>query len=121
MEAEHRVQLDLLKAFQEALGRPDGGPAAEVLLRQLLDYSEAHFMSEQILMREHAYPGYEAHVGEHDHLLEELRQITLDRDRGDAARLREKASRVQAWLSDHLRTMDHRLEEYLVELRSGFL
>jgi hemerythrin len=121
MEAEHRVQLDLLKAFQEALGRKDGRAAAAVLLRQLLDYSEAHFMSEQILMREHAYPGYEAHVAEHDGLLEQMRQIALEQDGDDAAALERRAARVEEWLVGHMRTTDHGLEEYMVELRSGSL
>ncbi len=121
MEAEHRVQLGLLKAFHEALGRADGRAAAGVLLHQLLDYSEAHFVSEQILMREHAYPGYEGHVAEHDRLLEQLRQIVLDWDRGDTVSLEQRAKRVEDWLLGHIRTTDHRLEQYMVELRSGSL
>jgi hemerythrin len=46
------------------------------LLERLLEYSRVHFLSEQILMRLHAYPDYEAHVIEHDRMLgamEELR------------------------------------------------
>lgn len=121
MEAEHRVQLGLLKAFQEVLGRPEGREAAGVLLRQLLDYSEAHFVSEQILMREHAYPGYEAHVAEHDRLLEQMRRIVLEWESGDTAALGQEAVRVEEWLALHMRTTDHRLEQYMVELRSGSL
>lgn len=121
MEAEHRIQLGLLKAFQEALGRPEGLEKAGVLLRQLLDYSEAHFLSEQILMREHAYPGYEEHVAEHDRLLEQMRQIVREWEAGDRASLGHKAARVEEWLVVHMRTVDHRLEQYMVELRSGSL
>jgi hemerythrin len=121
MEAEHRVQLGLLKAFHEALGRKGGREAAAVLLRQLLDYSEAHFLSEQILMREHAYPGYEAHVAEHDRLLDQLRNMVKDWDRDETEVLDRRATHVEDWLHVHMRTTDHKLEEYLQELRSGSL
>lgn len=119
MEAEHRVQLGLLKAIHGALSREDGRAAAAVLARQLLDYSEAHFLSEQILMREHAYPGYQAHVAEHDHLLDQLRRMTLEWERDDVAVVDRRAARIEDWLLAHMRTTDHSLEQYLVELKAG--
>jgi hemerythrin-like metal-binding protein len=118
MEAEHRIQLRLLAKVQEALVRQSGRDGAAVLLRQLLDYSEAHFLSEQILMREHSYPGYEAHVAEHDQLLEKLRVMVVEWESGHPAALAERASRVEDWLLAHMRTTDHALERYFLELRA---
>jgi hemerythrin-like metal-binding protein len=117
VQAEHEIQLGLLRKMRERVARPDGGAAAAILARQLLDYSEAHFLSEQILMREHAYPGYEAHVAEHDHLLEQLRLLVLDWDAGDGGTLAEHVARVEDWVLVHMTTTDHSLVEYLLEVR----
>ena len=76
MEAEHRVQLELLQGLQEALaGGGEDRTESAARLKQLLEYSEAHFLSEQLLMRLHAYPAYEEHVQEHDRLIGTLRTL----------------------------------------------
>jgi hemerythrin-like metal-binding protein len=115
VEAEHRVQLDLVRALKEALARGDGDRSAPVhLLRQLLDYSEAHFLSEQLLMRLYAYPAYEEHVLEHDRLIGTLRDISSDwAEGGEAAG--NLLARVEDWLLTHMKTTDEALQAYLAE------
>jgi hemerythrin len=120
VEAEHRIQLKLLKVLLDALGRAAEDPArCGVLIRQLLDYSEAHFLSEQVLMREKAYPGYEQHAREHDGLLSELRRLAASWDMGEAGAAADVARRVEGWLLVHMRTTDHSLTLYLAELAAG--
>jgi hemerythrin len=115
VNAEHRVQLDLLLALKEALARGDGDRSgSEGVLRQLLDYSEAHFLSEQLLMRLYAYPAYEEHVQEHDRLIGTLRDISVDwAEGGEAAG--NLLVRVEEWLLTHMSTTDEALEAYLAE------
>jgi hemerythrin len=115
VEAEHRVQLDLVRALRESLARGDGERSASAdLLRQLLDYSEAHFLSEQLLMRLYAYPAYEEHVQEHDRLVKTLRDISSDWEQGGEA-AGNLLGRVEEWLLTHMRTTDGALEAYLAE------
>jgi hemerythrin len=56
VEAEHRVQLDLVRALREALDKGEDRSSTSALLRQLRDYSDAHFLSEQLLMRDGPRP-----------------------------------------------------------------
>jgi hemerythrin-like metal-binding protein len=115
VEAEHRVQLDLVRALRETLTRGDEDrTASSDLLRQLLDYSEAHFLSEQLLMRLYAYPAYEEHVHEHDRLIERLRGISSDWAEGGGAAV-DLLARVEDWLVTHMSTTDRALEGYLAE------
>jgi hemerythrin len=116
VEAEHRVQLELLRNVREALARGDEDRSVSAdLLRQLLDYSEAHFLSEQLLMRLHAYPAYEEHVQEHDRLIESLRTLSEDWSRGEGEAAGNLLGRVEDWLLTHMKTTDEVLAGYLAE------
>jgi hemerythrin len=117
VEAEHQVQLELVHALKDALeaGENDAASGAvPALLRRLVDYSEAHFLSEQLLMRLYAYPAYADHVLEHDRLIGELRAIaeSWEKGGGDPAGL---LARVEQWLLAHMATTDKALEAYLTE------
>jgi hemerythrin-like metal-binding protein len=115
VEAEHRVQLDLVRALREGLEKGEDRASTSSLLRQLLDYSDAHFLSEQILMRLHAYPAYEDHVGEHDRLVAELRTLADGWEKGEGEPAGRLLRRVEEWLVTHMTTADQALEAYLAE------
>ena len=114
MEAEHKLLHDLLHALQSALTENSDDEVTE-LLGRFEDVANLHFMEEQLLMRLHAYPGYEAHLQEHDHLIAELgelsRRITA-REFTDAA---TAAKSLEDWLMTHMNTTDAALETYLEE------
>jgi hemerythrin len=114
--AEHQVQMDLLRALRDTLGRGDEGRSASGgLLKQLLDYSEAHFLSEQLLMRLYAYPAYEEHVQEHDRLIGDLRDLSVAWTEGESEAAGSLLARVEDWLLTHMSTTDKALEGYLAE------
>lgn len=115
MEGEHRVQLELLRALKEALGRSEERAAASALLAQLLEYSDAHFLSEQLLMRLHAYPAYEHHVQEHERLVDELRSTVAAWEKGAGEEVGGLLQHVEEWLLVHMTTTDTALETYLAE------
>jgi hemerythrin-like metal-binding protein len=120
VQAEHEIQLKLLNVLRQALARPEPDRArCGVLIRQLLDYSEAHFLSEQLLMRQIAYPGYEQHVQQHDLLLAELRGLAEaweEAGGSGAGAAAELARQLEEWLLVHMRTADHSLTLYVTEL-----
>jgi hemerythrin-like metal-binding protein len=115
VEAEHRVQLDLVRALREALEKGEDLSSTSALLRQVLDYSDAHFLSEQLLMRLYAYPAYEDHVQEHDRLIEELRTTAGSWERGEGEAAGNLLRRVEEWLLVHMTTTDKVLEAYLAD------
>jgi len=88
-------------------------PRIDALLQQLEDFTNAHFLAEQLLMRLHAYPGYEAHQQEHDQLMQELEELSQgirDESSPDPARATEDLER---WLLTHIQSEDQALAEYL--------
>lgn len=119
MDGEHRVQVGLLRALRDAVLQNRPAADAEEILETLLDYSKVHFTSEQLLMRLHAYPGYQAHLAEHDdavvkveHLREAVRtgrnELTLD-----------ALDTLTHWLVDHIRRTDRALGSFVNRLDPG--
>ena len=119
IDAEHRIQTGLIDAMHDAIrqGR-EPGQVAEIL-EQLLDYSRVHFLSEQLLMRLHAYPGYEDHVGEHERMvtaMEDLQQAHRD---GTGGYTPEAIESLRALLIGHICGKDADLGRHMATTGLG--
>ena len=115
-DREHEVQLGLLQALCSAVGdHRDAGSVMEIL-DQLIAYSEAHFMSEELLMRLKSYDDYEDHVDEHIHMLDMLSQIAAGHAAGHSSLVSGKAAEVLGFIGNHIATRDRRFADFV---RSG--
>lgn len=103
-DAEHGIQLGLLDATITALAE-DASSATE-LLEQLYTYSEAHFLSEQLLMRMAARANYEGHVEEHSGLMQDLDNVRTQVAEGQRDDAHATLEAHQARLLEHIRSWD---------------
>lgn len=115
VDAEHREQLDRMVRLRDAI--LGGGNPESIAddLESLTDYVDAHFTSEQILMREQAYPDYAAHVREHDTAVELLRNLEIRVRSGDATASAEVLTALKGWLVSHIDRADRALAGFLLE------
>jgi hemerythrin len=113
LDAEHRVQLGLITALQQALEQGSERPVVDEILDQLVAYTNAHFMSEQLLMRLYAYPYYESHTQEHDHLIEQVQALQERYQARDLQMTLQTSAVLKEWLLSHIEGLDHGLRDYL--------
>jgi len=113
LDVEHQLQVRLLEALRAAVAA--GRPRAEqqALLQQLADASNVHFMSEELLMRLHAWERYDQHTEEHRRLLEELAGLRAVFDAGGAEAAAVAVEALQRWLAGHVRGMDRAFADYV--------
>jgi hemerythrin-like metal-binding protein len=109
VEAEHALQYKLLGEAERLLQSGDRAAAREVIV-QLHSYSDAHFASEQVLMRLHSYPGYAAHEREHGELLHALEALLGSLDAED---LSGAAATLRRWLTSHIHHSDQSFLEFM--------
>ena len=109
VEAEHALQYKLLSEAERLLTEGNTDAAREVV-QQLHDYSEAHFGSEQVLMRLHSYPGYQSHLREHGDLLTALRQLLAGVGTGPAT---ASAADLRRWLTSHVHHADQAFLDFM--------
>jgi hemerythrin len=116
MDDEHLVQLGLIDALVEALGDASANDSPAELLARFVDFTELHFMSEQVLMRQHAYPEYAEHVADHEALIERLHALRDGLADGDDTPSTEQALRIKGEMMGHIRNRDAALHAYLADL-----
>lgn len=112
-DREHQVQTGLLKALCDAAGEGGDAAAAGEILEQLIAYSEAHFMSEELLMRLNSYDDYEDHVDDHVHMLDVLRGTAVDHAAGRCALTAGKAAEISKFVTSHIDTRDRRFADHV--------
>jgi len=117
IDMEHLLQVQILASMLEAFAADDW-PRASELIGQLQDVTEAHFIAEQLLMRLHAYPGYQTHEREHDQLIEELRALE-ESIVSEETGLPLAARSFELWLVHHIHTADKAFAAFLLDKHSG--
>ncbi|MGB0683791.1 MAG: bacteriohemerythrin [Magnetovibrionaceae bacterium] len=110
---EHALQIRLLGALEQALQNGADRAAIDDLFEQLISFTDAHFMSEGLLMRLHAYPEYEAHMEEHDQLITEIRTIQEIYSVDDSNDAVGHLGKLTPWVMRHMMTKDRAFEDFL--------
>ena len=118
-DGEHRVQLDLLRALCAAAQEDPPSPKVGEILAQLVDFSEVHFMSEELLMRLNSYDHYEDHVSDHIRMMDELRAMAAAHEVGKLALVPAAGQALLEFIQRHIATHDQRLTDFLRGLRQA--
>jgi hemerythrin len=112
---DHRQLVDLINELHDAMSHGRGSAALESVLDRVLDYSRAHFKSEEDLMREHGFPGLEEHAADHQKLLEQTETYREKLTQGGRMMSVEVAEFLVEWLRTHTRDMDKRYAEFFAD------
>ncbi len=112
-DREHQVQLELLDKLGKAIDSDQDSAAVCDLLGELIAYSEAHFASEELLMRMKSYDDFEAHQEDHFQMLEVLRHMSEQAVTGQLPLVAGKAQDALGFLEQHIATRDKRLADYV--------
>ena len=113
IDSEHDVQMQLLDSLSHALQEVDGLSPANYILDQFIEFSDMHFLSEQLVMRLHGYPGYEPHLEEHTRLMKKVREIRSTVNSGEAKIGFQLVQQLREWLLTHIAIEDVAFGEFL--------
>lgn len=109
LEPEHRLQVELLDTLIATVQAGRDPDQVTELLQRLREVSQAHFLSEDLLMRLHAYPGYAEHVAEHEQMTQLIDDIQTASVESGTPRLMALRNRFVS----HIHEKDARLEAFL--------
>jgi hemerythrin len=113
IDSEHDLQMQLLDSLAQALENGDDFSAAQHVLEQFIEFSDMHFLSEQLVMRLHNYPAYEIHLEEHTRLMKKVREIKEAVFQGQRAPGLQLIQELREWLIDHIASEDVAFGEFL--------
>lgn len=113
VDAEHDVQMQLLDSLSQKLEDGADFASAKHILEQFIEFSDMHFLSEQLVMRLHSYPAYEIHLMEHTRLMKKVREIRDAIFRGEKKPSLQLIQELRDWLLDHIASEDVAFGEFL--------
>lgn len=113
IDAEHDLQMQLLDSLSQALAKGGDFAPTRHILEQFIEFSDMHFLSEQLIMRLNAYPAYEAHLEEHTRLMKKVRQIRENIVRGENVSSLQLLLELRDWLMRHIASDDAAFGEFL--------
>lgn len=108
VDHEHFELIRLINQVHATLAeRRAADPMIGAFLGEVHAKIAAHFALEEKVMRERRYGGYSAHKAEHEHLLNEIREIMDAYDAGGYAGLEDDlAQTLETWFGRHFQTFD---------------
>ncbi len=111
VDLEHRELIDLINDLHAMIG--DNASADEVvsMLGEIFAQISAHFALEEKYMRDTRYPLLDEHKGDHENLLDELRDIMELVDVDGNYNEQVLSENLQRWFTEHFRTHDAKLHQ----------
>ena len=119
LDLEHQGQIDLLLAVEAELRGAADRARLATLLDRLIEFTNIHFMSEQLVMRQQAYPGLPAHEAEHDQLMDQMRDFQTRIGSGERTLTAADLSTLREWVLRHIRSKDAAFANYLGEFETA--
>ncbi len=113
IDAEHDLQMQLLDSLSQSLAAGGDFAPTRHILEQFIEFSDMHFLSEQLIMRLNGYPGYEAHLEEHTRLMKKVREIREAIVHGEKVSSLQLILELRDWLLNHIATSDAAFGEFL--------
>jgi len=117
VDSEHDLQMQLLDSLAQALEKGGDFSAAKHVLEQFIEFSDMHFLSEQLVMRLHNYPAYEVHLEEHTKLMKKVRELRDAVFQGQRAPSMQLIQELRDWLIDHIASEDVAFGQFLQEAK----
>ena len=106
MDVEHRLQVSLVNAIEELVRQGSDRDLVGRTAAQLAEFTQAHFQSEEMMMRLYAYPGHEAHALEHARLVEQIGGVRHRLASAEPGAPLAAIQELRSWLADHIKSMD---------------
>ena len=113
LDLEHQGQLDLLLDIEAGLRANVEREKLAASLDRLIEFTNLHFMSEQVMMRQQAYPGLADHEAEHDELMEQMREFQARLATDKRALSPADLAALHDWVLRHIHTQDAAFADYL--------
>jgi len=110
---QHKKLVEMLNELHEAMKVGKGKNALEKILDGLIQYTKTHFLSEELLMKQYNYPGYEQHKKEHNLLTMKVLDVQKSYREGSSVLPQSVMTFLKDWLQQHIQGEDKNYGPFL--------
>jgi len=114
IDEQHQKLISLLNQIYDAMSIGQGKIILDNILKELVDYTEYHFSTEESYMTQFDYPEYTVHKSEHDFfknkISDYMRTRTIKMDL-----ISELLDFLKNWLINHIKKSDKKYSAFFNE------
>lgn len=109
---DHQKMVEMINTLHEAMKSGKGAAVIGPIIDGLISYTANHFKAEEVLMRQHGFPGLEKHRAEHAALVEQVLQLQAKYLEGKALP-QSLMQFIKEWLMKHILDEDKEYGPFL--------
>jgi len=113
LDEQHQRMIATLNELNQALRAGIGGSVMDTVLEKLMEYSTAHFDTEETLMEEHKFPGLSTHRARHREFREKMAEFLEGHRAGKQCVPVSVMLFMEGWLKEHMLKTDQLYSAYL--------
>jgi len=117
IDLQHMKLIGMISRLDEAMRKGEGRQATGGILKELIDYTRAHFAFEERLMKTHSYPEYEEHKTKHEKMTLKVLDIQKQYEEGKINITFELMKFLENWVDKHILGTDMKYAPLLKTMR----
>lgn len=110
---QHKKLVDMVNQLFDAMKTGKGNQVMGDILKQLIAYTQTHFAAEERLLKQYAYPDFEAHKKEHNALVIQVLDLQKQFQEGKPVLTQNIMTFLRDWLSKHIQGDDKKYGIFL--------
>lgn len=118
IDNQHKKWVDLANRIYSMIEN-DAHSDSDILkiVKELIDYTDYHFQTEETLFQKYNYPDYEVHKEAHDNFRNYLLSINFREAKEDRKKFLEQLLvKMVHWIMNHIITLDYWYKDFLIGL-----
>ncbi len=116
IDAQHKELVNMINTLYESIREDHSSQTVNQTLNRLLRYVEVHFETEEALMRQRRYPGYDNHLLLHKYLRDKVLDLKKEQLQGREIATFELLNFLVDWLKNHIANADVAIARYIHDL-----
>lgn len=113
VDRDHAHLFDLVNQLYEAMTSGKGKDVTAGILKELVDYSNSHFLKEEAMLEKRGFPGLSSHKVLHAKFVEKVNEVKVRHEQGALLLNVELLKFLKTWLNDHIAIEDKTYVVYL--------
>ena len=114
IDKQHQVLIGIINKLDDAVNQNKGKQILKVILKELVRYTQAHFIYEEAMFTYRGYPDSDSHKVAHVKLFEKVEQFNKAVEEGNENVYNELLEFLNQWLFHHILKEDMAYSSYLV-------
>jgi hemerythrin len=106
IDSQHQELVNMLNRLFDAVSMREGNEVIGGILEALRSHTKTHCSLEERLMQQANYPDLDAHRLEHQRLIRQLDQLSVEHLSEDKAIHFEILRFIKIWLKEHIKAID---------------